>query len=341
MRYPIKFMLAASCLLLVSTFVFANDPNREFSIANNPNGVWSYGYTPTLGGSFSLLDIARVNYVWPTGYQQGQDGWTSSSQLDCDNGIGGGVFRSPAQLTQGAAAVVPWDTLSQAPGCHGEYSVLRWTAPLSGTYQFSGSFQGMFLACGGSTTDVHLRWNSENPLFDAEIYGFGANRQAFFNVQQLVAAGDTIDFAVGWGINSSYYCDTTALQLRIDLLPTININPGDPNNKIYIKTLGKIPVAILSSATFNAPAMVVKSSLTFGRIGDEQSLVSKPDKSDSRLQDPVCTTRDVNGDGLKDLVCAFDKQLAGFQPTDTSGVLRGKTVIGTTIEGTDSVQVVE
>lgn len=200
----------------------------------------------------------------------------------------------------------------------------------------------MFLACGGSTTDVHLRWNSQNPLFDAEIYGFVDNRQAFFDAQQLVAAGDTIDFAVGWGINYSYYCDTTALQLRIDLLPAINIKPSDPNNIIPIGTPGKVPVAILSSATFNAPAMVVKSSLTFGRIGDEQSLVYKPDKRDSRLlRHPVCSTQDVNGDGLKDLVCQFDTQLAGFQLTDTYGVLRGKTTTGITIKGTDSVHIVK
>jgi hypothetical protein len=338
MKYAMRFLLVASCLL-VSTFLFANDPNREFSIVNNPNGVWSYGFTPTLGGSFSLSDTARANYVWPSGYQQGQDSWTSSGQLDCDNGMGGTIGRAPA--SSAGSAVIPWDTLSQAPGCHGEYSVLRWTAPLSGTYQFNGSFEGMFLACGGSTTDVHLRWNSANPLFDAEIYGFVDNRQAFFDVQQQVAAGDTIDFAVGWGINGSYYCDTTALQLRIDLLPAINIKPSDPDNKIRTKTPGKIPVAILSSAAFNAPAMVVKSSLTFGRIGDEQSLVYKPDKFDSRLQDPVCGIRDVNGDGLKDLVCQFDGQLAGFLLTDTYGVLRGKTVTGTTVQGTDSVLVVK
>jgi len=339
MKYVMKFMLVTSCLLLVSTFLFANDPNQEFSITKNPNGVWSYGFTPTLGGSFAFADTRRVNYMWPNEYQQGSDGWFSSSQVDCDNGVGGEIGRAQAQ--QVGAEIIPWDVLSLSPGCHGEYWVLRWTAPLSGTYQLSGSFQGQFQGCGGSTTDVHIRWNSQNPLFDAEIYGFVDNRQALFNLQQLVAAGDTIDFAVGWGINGSYYCDTTALQLRIDLLPAIDIKPGDPNSKIHIGTPGKIPVAILSSATFNAPAMVVKSSLTFGRIGDEQSLVFRPDRFDSRLQVPVCSTPDVNGDGLKDLVCQFDRQLAGFQLTDTYGVLRGKTVTGTTIEGTDSVHIVK
>ncbi len=194
MKYVLKFVLVTLCLLLFSTFLFANDPNREFSIANNPNGVWSYGFTPTLGGSFSLADTKHVNNVWPSGYQQGMDNWSSSSQVDCDNGIGGVTGRAKAQqllLASGDAETIPWDTLAQGPGCHGEYSILRWTAPLSATYQFRGSYQGMFLTCGGSTTDVHIRWNSKNPLFDAEIYGFVDNRQAFFDLQQPVAAGTT------------------------------------------------------------------------------------------------------------------------------------------------------
>jgi len=339
MKYVMKFMLVASCLLLVSTFLFANDPNQEFSITKNPNGVWSYGFTPTLGGSFAFADMKRVNFMFPDEYQQGSDGWYSTSQQVCDGGVGGSVHRAEAQ--QHGSERFPWDTLHQHPGCHGELSVLRWTAPLSGTYQLRGSFWGAQTACGGTTTDVHIRWDSENPLFDADIYGFVDNREALFNLQQLVAAGDTIDFAVGIGSNGNWYCDGTALQLTIDLLPAINIKPGDADNKIHVGTPGTVPVAILSDASFDAPAMVVRSSLTFGRIGDEQSLVFRPDRFDSRLQVPVCSTPDVNGDGLKDLVCQFDKQLAGFQLTDTYGVLRGKTVTGITVKGTDSVHIVK
>jgi len=124
-------MLLTSCLLLTSTFLFANDPNREFSIANDPNGVWSYGFTPTLGGSFSLADAKQVNLAGAN-YQQGSDTWVSTSQADCDNGLGGGIARTEAQ--QYGSVTFPWDTLYMHPGCHGEYWVLRWTAPLSGTY---------------------------------------------------------------------------------------------------------------------------------------------------------------------------------------------------------------
>jgi hypothetical protein len=86
MKHVIGLILVTSCLLLVSTFLFANDPNREFSIANDPNGVWSYGFTPTLGGSFSLADTKQVNLAGGNYYQQGSDTWLSTSQADCDNG---------------------------------------------------------------------------------------------------------------------------------------------------------------------------------------------------------------------------------------------------------------
>jgi hypothetical protein len=82
--------------------------------------------------------------------------------------------------------------------------------------------------------------------------------------------------------------------------------------------------------------MVDRSSLTFGRIGDEPSLF----RANVSLPGPLCTVMDVNGDGLKDLVCQFDRQQAGFQLTDTMGVLRGKTITGITFVGTDSVNIV-
>jgi hypothetical protein len=88
------------------------------------------------------------------------------------------------------------------------------------------------------------------------------------------------------------------------------------------KSNGKIPVAILSSTNFDAQSQLEEASLTFGRTGAESSLAS-------------CNAapEDVNGDGLPDLVCEFYNQVAGFQPGDTQGILKGKTMSGTSIVG--------
>lgn len=110
---------------------------------------------------------------------------------------------------------------------------------------------------------------------------------------------------------------------------TIDIKPGSFPNSINPKSRVKIPVAILSSTSFNAVTQVDQGTLTFGRTGDEPSLA-------------FCNTspEDVNGDGLLDLVCHFHTPTANFQSGDTQGILKGQTVGGTPITGTDSVRIV-
>jgi hypothetical protein len=122
-------------------------------------------------------------------------------------------------------------------------------------------------------------------------------------------------------------CDIGAFELVFQV--GIDIKPGSFPNSINPKSLGKIPVAILSSSTLDAPTMVDRTSLTFGRTGNEQSLA-------------FCNLggEDVNGDGLLDLVCHFNTPQTGFQAGDTAGVLKGKTVSNIPIKGSDSVRIV-
>ena len=330
MKHAINLMVMTSCFLLASTFVFANDPVKEFSITANPNGAWSYGFTATLGGAFTLYPEAHANYLGV----HGSDIWNAGPSI-CRDQRAPEVGRIQAQLFV-ASVPVPHDTLYVHPGCLGQYSILRWTAPLPGMYQMRGSFPG--LARQTSTTDVHILLNSVTSLLNRNVNGPGD--VALFDLRQQVAAGDTVDFAIGFGTDRNYNGDSMGLQLSIVFLPAIDIKPGDASNTIQIRTPGRVGVAILSDASFDAPAMVVQRSLTFGRIGPEGSLVYRPDALDPRFQFPVCSTADVDGDGREDLVCQFDSQQTGFQITDTFGVLRGETKSGITIKGTDSVQVV-
>jgi hypothetical protein len=337
MKYAIKYVSMTACLLLASTLVFANDPGKEFSITKNPNGVWSYGYIPTLGGPFTLYSATKLNFYGV----QGWDNWYSPEAGSCDTPYAtrGIIGRETQQVAN--SLIVPRESVEMHPSCTNDYAVVRWTAPAAGKYELHGNFFGMQTACGGTSTDVHIRWNTDTSLFDGGVYGVGNGRFAFVDFEQQVTAGDTIDFAVGFGKDGNYWCDSTALDLRIDLVLAVDIKPTDPSNKIHVGTPGTIPIAILSDASFDAASMVVRNTLTFGRIGDEQSLIYKPDKYDTRLQNPVCSTPDVNGDGRKDLVCQFDKQLAGFQFTDTYGVLHGTTKPGITVKGTDAVIIVK
>jgi hypothetical protein len=129
-------------------------------------------------------------------------------------------------------------------------------------------------------------------------------------------------------------CDIGAFELEADGggggQVTIDIKPGSQTNPINPKSIGKIPVAILSTADFDAPSEVDKTSLTFGRTGDELSLVSCNKNGE-----------DVNRDGLLDLVCQFKTKLTGFRIGDAEGLLKGQTLDGVSIEGGDSVRVLK
>lgn len=116
-------------------------------------------------------------------------------------------------------------------------------------------------------------------------------------------------------------------SLTVTVLVSIDIKPGSDPNSVNPRSKGKIPVAILSTADFDATTEVDKGSLTFGRTGDEDSL-ARCTKSDE----------DVNGDGLLDIVCHFNTSDAGFGDGDRVGILRG-TMDGVLILGFDPVRV--
>ena len=111
---------------------------------------------------------------------------------------------------------------------------------------------------------------------------------------------------------------------------SIDVKPGSNSNPINTKSMGKIPVAILSTSEFDAPLMVDTTTLTFGKTGDETSLAFCNEKGS-----------DVNDDGILDLVCHFNGQDTGFQPDDVTGILKGKTTDGLDLEGRDSIRVLK
>lgn len=114
--------------------------------------------------------------------------------------------------------------------------------------------------------------------------------------------------------------EIVGIEIKPPALPPVRINP---------RSGGKIPVAILSTASFNAVTQVDRKSLTFGHSGNEASLV-------------FCNRsgEDVNNDGLPDLVCHFSTRRSAFVAGDTNAVLNGKTVTGAAIQGSEAIRTV-
>jgi len=125
---------------------------------------------------------------------------------------------------------------------------------------------------------------------------------------------------------SGYSPEPLSLAGKVD----IDIRPFSRKNKIYHRKWGVIPVAILSKDGFDAPSEVDRDTVTFGRTGDEHSKAFFLRRG-----------KDVNHDGMKDLIFFFMAKMAGFEVDDTMGYLKGSTHKGNAIEGQDSVSIVE
>jgi dienelactone hydrolase len=116
----------------------------------------------------------------------------------------------------------------------------------------------------------------------------------------------------------------------------IDVRPGSATNPINVSSQGAVPVAVLSTARYDAVTRTDPSSLTFGRTGNEASLARKDGA-------PQCSTSDVNGDGRADLVCQFRTSELGYTGVEgtTKAVLKGRTLdpVPIAIRGDDTVRV--
>jgi hypothetical protein len=113
----------------------------------------------------------------------------------------------------------------------------------------------------------------------------------------------------------------------------IDIKSGDSRNEINIKSNGKVDVAILSTASFDARTVDV-NTLRFGRTGQEDSLSRNPAHGTPRYR-----IADVNGDGRLDLVVDFEIEKTGFRVGDTRGYLTGRFLSGIAFTGDDMVEI--
>jgi len=112
----------------------------------------------------------------------------------------------------------------------------------------------------------------------------------------------------------------------------IDIKPGSVRNPINLRSRGLVPVAILSTATFDAKT-IVASSVCFGDAGN----ASQRDCTEAHGRRHVV---DVNGDGRLDLLLHFEVQQTGIDRGDTKACLTGKTREGVDVKGCDSITIV-
>ena len=211
----LKFSTAAavvvfSCLAADNTAhaVAVYSAAGDFSATNNPNGVWSYGWSTTTGSAFNLdavkATVSALN-VW--------EGIPASDSF----GNPSITFNSTSNPISISGTIWTPSRLAFHPGSTGQNAIVRWTAPTAGLFAIDAVFQGRSQAAG-ATTDVHVLHDSAS-LFNGAVLGFGSGSGPSFQGTVVVLAGDTIDFTVGFGGNGTYLFDTTQLDATISAVP--------------------------------------------------------------------------------------------------------------------------
>ncbi|PYK30540.1 MAG: hypothetical protein DME57_06590, partial [Verrucomicrobia bacterium] len=194
---------------------------RDFSLASNPNGAWSYGYEDTLGSPFVPFTLWKYNYdpagvpveVWNIDY------WTvpavqhnaTTSTVVTDGGQGlyppGTVWFYPGPSDRDDGGYNP----------HDNYCVLRFTTPSDapGDYALNTAVRGAYTGPISGDTDFHVLLNSR------EIFGqfLPPEGSISFSDTLSLRAGDTVDFVIGRGADDSYHgsrliIDATLPQVR-------------------------------------------------------------------------------------------------------------------------------
>jgi hypothetical protein len=204
-------LIVLGCLSLNITPVTADtvrvaDVASDFSPTSNPNGVWRYGWSATLGSPFILSTGAAV--------REGLDTWRGNLAVDGNPGAyHNGTYHV---IVLGGSARYEPGQFGLHPGPAGEYGVVRYVAPIAGGFSIQSVFAGQDLA--RTTTDVHVLLNGDSVFDDFVERGPGAGGVSFFRRLRL-RPGDTIDFAVGFGRNTSYFNDSTSLAATVSPIP--------------------------------------------------------------------------------------------------------------------------
>lgn len=118
--------------------------------------------------------------------------------------------------------------------------------------------------------------------------------------------------------------DIGAFELEPPTIPVeIDIKPGSDKNPINLKSSGVIPVAILTTASFDATS-VDPLTVIFGPAGSQEA------HGKGHIED-------VDADGDLDLVLHARTKETGILLGDTEACLIGMTFDATPIEGCDNI----
>ena len=197
------------------------DLARDFSMASNPNGVWTYGTKTALDGSLIPFGI-KASSPDDQGLPISQWLLTANNEpLICQNG------NSVTSYINGGQSVLPPGTVWIHPGPETTpytYGAVRFTTPSDqgGQYLIGASVRSYIDTALSGDTDFHVVVNG------AEIFGQFLPSQGattYTNVVTL-APGDVVDFLVGRGADNQEYASALKIQAALTIVTDLPFPPA-------------------------------------------------------------------------------------------------------------------
>jgi uncharacterized delta-60 repeat protein len=229
--------------------------------------------------------------------------YNADGSLDSNFGSGGTITTDifGASEDTGNGVVVQPDGSITVAGIVGSggtsFAVVRYTS--------SGALDAGFGSGGKATANFG---NPINNAFDIAAQPDG----------KVVVAGGTADFSRG----ISDFALARFLGAPNEIEVAVDVKPGEADNVIPLQTKSVIPVAILTTAVFDA-ATVDPATVCFAHDCTEKHLTGH--------------LEDVNADGRADLLLHYETAETGIAAGDTQACLTGETYGGLAVRGCDRI----
>jgi hypothetical protein len=246
-KFLIAIVVAVSFASTGRVLAGTYDVAADFSTNANPNGVWSYGYATTLGGSLIL-------YTDNSASTASVIGWGHNISLGAP-----ALFYNTTDHATTAGDGTPNLAPHQAcfhPGPNNEYSIYRFTAPAAGNYLLQAAFVGADIV--GTSTDVHVLVN-DSLIFDGSVNGFGPGTGPSFTTNLVLQANDRVDFEVGYGGNNFLY-DSTGIQATLSSSPKLSVQPGSAGHVQFSWSTNFSGFTLESTTNLAAPTWITATN---------------------------------------------------------------------------------
>lgn len=192
---------------LSAAFGQTYDAYQGYSGTQNPNGVWTYGWSTALGGALTVYPNSFVS-----------EGATNWSDYSIESSGDPNVVGVPAD---DVGKDVPADTMAFSPGPENQFSSCRFTAPAAGVY----NIQASFTALGTGAPHVYILHNGAS--LDDQLLTQGVLWSGSASSVSL-AQGDTVDVVIGVGLDGFFASDETTFTFDVTLVSATNPPPPPP-----------------------------------------------------------------------------------------------------------------